>query len=74
MNDVLRVIILNIGKITGALAGLLIALFLVCFGLFKTLFIAGLVVLGFILGKWYDEGVSFGKIASDIVRAIRVRK
>lgn len=74
MNDVFRIIFLNIGKITGALAGLLIALFLVCFGLFKTLFIAGLVVLGFILGKWYDEGVSFGKIASDIVSAIRVRK
>ena len=52
MNDLLKYLILNIGKVVGILAGLIIALLIIKFGLLKTLFIIALVILGLILGKW----------------------
>jgi uncharacterized membrane protein len=70
MNAFLKYIILNFWKIAGLLAGFLLGLFLVIFGFFKTLFILAVALLGFILGKWKDEGVSarhiIKKIASNM--------
>ncbi len=74
MNDFLRFIFVNIGKTTGVLIGFLLGLFLIIFGFFKTLFIFALVILGFILGKWFDEGISFRKILKSIILSIRERK
>ena len=74
MNDFLRFLLLNIGKISGALIGFLLALFLVIFGFFKTLFIVALTLLGFILGKWKDEGLSLRKMLKEIVHSLRERK
>ena len=74
MNDFLRLLALNAGKAAGALAGFFLGLFLISFGLFKTLFIIALVILGFILGKWHDEGISIKKVAADLVNALRIRK
>ena len=74
MNDFLRFLLLNIGKISGALIGFLLALFLVIFGFFKTLFIVALTLLGYILGKWKDEGLSLRKMLKEIIRSLRERK
>ena len=54
MNELLKFIILNFWKITGCVFFFFLALFLVIFGFFKTLFKLALSILGFILGKWKD--------------------
>lgn len=74
MNDLLKFLILNIGKVVGILAGLIIALLIIKFGLLKTLFIIALVILGLILGKWYDEGISFGKAVREVLSSLRMDK
>jgi uncharacterized membrane protein len=74
MNELLKFIILNFWKITGFLLFFLLALFFVLFGFFKTLFIVALSVLGFILGKWKDEGVSFMQMIKNIYSSMRVQR
>ena len=74
MNDFIKLILLNPGKAAGILFGFVLALLIIFFGLFKTHFIAGLVVLGYILGKWHDEGVSFRKFIKNIIGSFRDNK
>ena len=73
MNELLKYIILNFWKISGLILFFLLALFLVIFGFFKTLFIIALSVLGFILGKWKDEGISFTQLIKNIFKSMRVQ-
>jgi len=72
MNELLKFIILNFWKITGFVLFFFLALFLVLFGFFKTLFIAALTLLGFILGKWKDEGISLNQVIRNIYSSMRV--
>jgi|DewCreStandDraft_4_1066084.scaffolds.fasta_scaffold04923_16 uncharacterized membrane protein len=74
MNDLLKFILVNFGKIFGIFLGLVIALCLLLLGIWKTLFIVALVILGFIIGKWYDEGFSLKKIIKDAIDSIRENK
>ena len=74
MNDILRFIALNINKVAGAILGFILALLIIFFGIPNTLLIIALVVLGFILGKWRDEGFSFTKFFRDVAAAVRDRK
>jgi uncharacterized membrane protein len=74
MNDFLKFIFSNFGKLLGLISGLIIALCLLFLGIWKTLFIIALVILGFILGKLYDEGFSFKKIVKDIIDSFRENK
>ncbi len=74
MNEILRFIFLNIGKVVGVILGLLIAFFLLVFGLLKTLFIAAFIILGFILGKWHDEGISLKKLVREFLNALKIEK
>ncbi len=74
MNDFLRFLAVNIGKTAGVISGFVLALFIIFFGIPNTLLIIALVVLGFILGKWRDEGFSFSKFFRDIAAAVRDRK
>lgn len=74
MNDFLKFIFSNFGKFIGLTLGLIIALCLLFFGIWKTLFIVALVILGFIIGKWYDEGLSVKKVIKDIMDSIRENK
>jgi uncharacterized membrane protein len=73
-NDFLKLLFLNMGKTLGIALGLIIALFLLYFGILKTLFIAAFVILGFILGKWFDEGVNVKKFFKDIVDSFSENK
>lgn len=57
MNDILKYILLNLGKVIGVISALLLSILLLTIGLLKTLFIAAFVILGYILGKWHDEAV-----------------
>ena len=74
MNELLKYIILNFWKIAGFISFFLLALFLVIFGFLKTLFIVALAVLGFILGKWKDEGFSFMQMIRKIYASMRVEE
>ena len=74
MNDLIRFLLLNIGKTVGVILGIIIAALLLWLGIFKTLFIAAFIILGFILGKWHDEGISYKKLFRDIAAALRVDK
>lgn len=66
-NDFIKLLLLNFGKTAGVILGLLLALSLIFFKLLNTLLIIALVILGFIIGKWFDEGVSLKKFLKDIV-------
>ena len=74
MNELFKIIILNFWRIIGLIVFFLLALFLVIFGFFKTLFIIALTALGFLLGKWKDEGVSLSKVIKDIYTSMRVQR
>ncbi|MCX8093309.1 MAG: DUF2273 domain-containing protein [Candidatus Goldbacteria bacterium] len=74
MNDFLKLIFSNFGKFLGITLGLIIALCLIFLGFWKTLFIIGIVILGFIIGKLYDEGFSIKKIIKDIIETFRENK
>jgi uncharacterized membrane protein len=74
MNELFKIIILNFWRIIGLIIFFLLALFLVIFGFFKTLFIIALTALGFLLGKWKDEGVSLSKVIKDIYTSMRVQR
>lgn len=74
MNDFLKFLFSNFGKFLGIILGLIVALCLLFLGIWKTLFIVAIVILGFIIGKWYDEGFSIKKIIKDIMNSIRENK
>ena len=73
-NDFLRFLFLNFGKTAGVVLGFLLALSLIFFKLLNTLLIIGLVVLGFIIGKWFDEGVNLRKFLKDLMDSISENK
>ena len=74
MKEFLKYIILNFWKITGIISFFLLALFLVIFGFLKTLFIIAMCALGFILGKWKDEGVSIKQILKAFSSSMRINR
>jgi uncharacterized membrane protein len=74
MNDFTRFLLLNIGKAGGALLGLAVAVMILSLGLSKTLFIFLFTALGFLLGKFVDEGGSLKKSLKDIFNSLRVDK
>jgi uncharacterized membrane protein len=74
MNEILKYIILNFWKITGVILFFLFALSLVIFGFLKTLLIIALCVLGYILGKWKDEGVSLKQMLKKISSSMRIKR
>ena len=74
MNELLKFIILNFWKLAGCVFFFFLALFLVIFGFLKTLFILALAVLGFIFGKWKDEGISFTQVIKNIYSSMRVQR
>lgn len=74
MKEILKYLILNFWKITGIVSFFLLALFLVIFGFIKTLFIIAMCALGFILGKWKDEGVSLRKILKNFSSYMRINR
>lgn len=74
MNEILKYIILNFWKITGVAIFFLLGLSLVIFGVLKTLLIIAFCVLGFILGKWKDEGVSLGQMLKKISSSMRINR
>ena len=73
-NDLVKLLLLNFGKTAGAVIGLLLALSLIFFKLLNTLLIIALVVLGFIIGKWFDEGVSLKKFLKEIMDSFSENK
>ncbi|MBN2753648.1 MAG: DUF2273 domain-containing protein [Candidatus Goldbacteria bacterium] len=74
MTEFLKLILLNIGRITGVLAGFILALFLVIFGVWKTVFILLLTIFGFILGRFYDDGFDIRKTFREILSVLRMDK
>jgi uncharacterized membrane protein len=73
-NDFLRLLFLNFGKTAGIVLGFVLALLLLFFGILKTLFIIAFIVLGFIIGKWFDEGVNVKKFFKGIVDSFSENK
>jgi len=74
MTELVKLILLNIGRITGVIAGFVLALFLVVFGVWKTVFIIFLTAFGFILGRFYDDGFDIRKTFREIVSVLRMDK
>jgi len=74
MNSFTKFLLINIGKIGGALLGLITACMIIFIGPFKTLFIFLFVLLGYLVGKWFDEGISIRKTIKDILASLRVDK
>ena len=74
MNEILKYLILNFWKITGVILFFLLALLLVIFGFLKTLFIIAFCVLGYILGKWKDEGVSLRQMLKKFSSSMRINR
>jgi len=71
MKEFLRIVVQNIGKITGAVLAFFIALMIAIFGLLKTIFIILCVFLGYYIGTLFDDGVSLKKIIRDIMNLFR---
>jgi uncharacterized membrane protein len=71
LNKIFQWIEENPGKTAGALAGFVLGILILCFGLVKTIFIILLVVIGFAIGKLRDENIS---VSDQIKRLIRRNK
>ncbi len=74
MKDLFKIILLNIGKIVGLLVSFFLGLFLIIFGFWKTLLLISLVLLGYLLGKLYDEGVSFPNLIKNFFASFKIDK
>lgn len=55
------------GKIMGTGLGVLLGVFILCIGFFKTLFIFLCAGVGFIVGKRMDEKADFSELLSRII-------
>ena len=73
-NDLLKLIFLNFGRTAGIILGFFLAMLLIFFGILKTLFILALVVLGYIIGKWFDEGASVKQFFKNLMESISENK
>ena len=52
----------NRGKVFGVLIGLVAALLIIFFGFWKTIFIAILILIGYFIGKRFDDKVGLGEL------------
>lgn len=73
-NDFIKFLFLNFGKTSGVILGFLLALSLIFLKLLNTLLIIGLIIVGFIVGKWFDEGVSLKKFLKAIMDSFSENK
>jgi hypothetical protein len=73
-NDLLKFLLLNFGKTAGVVLGLLLALSLIFLKLQNTLLLIALVILGFLIGKWFDEGVSLKKFLKELMDSFSENK
>lgn len=55
------------GKILGTVLGVLLGIFILCIGFFKTLFIFLCAGVGFVVGKRMDEKADFSELLSKII-------
>lgn len=62
----------NSGKIIGSLIGLILAIFILILGLFKTLLIVVLTGLGFFIGYKIDRGESVIELVRKLSRINRI--
>ncbi len=58
----------NLGKLIGITLGLLLGWMIIEYGLFKTLFVIILVVVGYLLGKQADDGESLSSFINRLFR------
>lgn len=61
----------NSGKIIGSLIGLILAIFILKIGLFKTLFIVAFIIGGYFIGNQLDKKESLSQLMNRILRFIR---
>ena len=61
----------NSGKIIGSLIGLILAIFILKIGLFKTLFIVAFIIGGYLIGDRIDKKESLSQLMNRAVRFIR---
>ncbi|HRU38423.1 MAG TPA: DUF2273 domain-containing protein [Candidatus Goldiibacteriota bacterium] len=73
-NDFLKLLFMHFGKTAGVILGFLLAISLIFLKPLNTLLIICLVVLGFIVGKWIDEGVSIKKFLKNLLDSISENK
>jgi uncharacterized membrane protein len=52
----------NRGKVIGVLLALVAALLIIFFGFWKTIFIAILILIGYFIGKSFDDKVGLGEL------------
>ncbi len=50
------------GAVIGVLLALLVALLIIIFGFWKTIFLAILILIGYLVGKGFDNNVSLGEL------------
>ena len=74
MKEFLRYLVVNIGKILGTITGFFLALLIVIFGVGKTLIIILFCLLGYIIGKWFDEGISPVTFFSEAIKSLKEGK
>lgn len=58
----------NLGKLLGVGIGLLLGWMVIHYGIFKTLFVIIIVIIGYLLGKQLDEGENLNSIISRIFK------
>ncbi len=64
----------NSGKIIGSLIGLILAIFILKIGLFKTLFIVAFIIGGYFIGDRVDKKESLLQFINRILRFIKGRR
>ncbi len=74
MKEFLHFLLLNIGKIIGIISAFIISLLIVIFGIAKTLIILLFCLLGYIIGKWFDEGISPLTFLSEAIKSLKEGK
>jgi len=74
MKEFLRLALLNLGKIAGITAAFIISLLVAIFGIGKTFLIVIFCLLGYIIGKWFDEGISPITFFSEAIKSLKEGK
>ena len=64
---IVEYIMMNKGKVLGAIIGLIFAVLILVIGIRKTLIITGCTLVGFFLGAQRDRGGNFKKIINKII-------
>lgn len=58
----------NLGKLIGVTVALILGWMILEYGLFKTLFVIGMVVVGYLIGKQLDDGQDIHSLLDRIFR------